>query len=491
LNVGVKKVFALLGVIAFVGCTNDYDQFDLGNGAAGDSAGSLVQHDSGNDRSAVGAGGGASGSEDTGSEPADAGDESADVSADAAVDASDASGDGAAPADVTAEASTDAAADRTIDAPADAADATVDTGVHSGTDAAESGADAPAALDAPAEADVAADVNIATEADAPGESAAPPDDAAAEADDSTVTDAVEIVEAEAGVSCEAGTKPCGNGCVSITDPATGCAGASCAPCALPHASSTCGATGECAVMGCAAGYDDCDTLATNGCEVLLSIDVANCGSCGRACAATDVLSKQCAGGLCVSTCNAGHANCSYPYSAADDGCEAAADSTHCGNCSNDCTKQGSGFTCGAAVPSQCGCITDNDCRVTGSMGTCDVPTGRCVCDVTTCGAGEACKKLSGPVPDVCSCNGGNPCSANQTCCQSPGGCKNLQTDPSSCGVCGRVCPNGFFCSAGQCECGSDLECNAGTAGTCAAGQCVCGAITCPKGQRCQASGTCG
>lgn len=293
------------------------------------------------------------------------------------------------------------------------------------------------------------------------------------------------------MSCGAGTKPCSSGCANVTDPATGCAATSCAPCVLPHASATCGATGQCAVLVCGAGFEDCDTISANGCEAELSLDVGNCGSCGRACAAVDVLSRQCVGGLCLSTCAIGHANCSFDASLADDGCERAVDDTHCGDCGNDCTLQGGGLKCGAAVASQCGCTGDDDCRVTGSGGTCDASTGACTCGTTTCRAGEACREVSGSPPDVCSCNGAAACAGNQTCCQSPAGCRDLQNDPSSCGACGRSCPTGFFCSAGQCQCSGDLECNAGAPGTCATGQCICGAVTCAKGQRCQPGGTCG
>ena len=90
-------------MIAFVGCTNDYEQFDSAAGVAGGSAGSLPQHDSGSDRSATGTGG----SDDTGSAPADAGEESADVSAEAVVDASDAQSDSEAPVEAPVDAPAD------------------------------------------------------------------------------------------------------------------------------------------------------------------------------------------------------------------------------------------------------------------------------------------------------------------------------------------------------------------------------------------------
>jgi hypothetical protein len=489
LNRGLKHLLALAGLLVLARCTNDYGGFDIVGGEAGSagiggSAGS-PQGDSGHAGSETGG---------TEAEMRDAADESADAVSDSVADASDVSPEADASPDVRvdspADAPVDVLPDRPADAPVDAApdtitDAQPDVGVDGPSDAAEVGPDGSGEADAPSSSDAPAESE-------PADADASPVPDASLGNDASVNDASDdTAEAEAGPSCGPGTKPCGTACVNVTDPATGCAGASCAPCSLPHASATCDLNGACAVLVCGSGYDDCDTMPGNGCEALLSSDVDNCGSCGRGCAADGVLSKQCAGGLCVSTCAIDHANCAYPFSGADDGCEVAADDKHCGSCANDCTKQGAGLSCGAAVPGQCGCKSDNDCRVTGSMGTCDTGTGKCSCGGTACQGGEACKKIIGPDTDVCSCNGGNACTASQTCCQWPAGCRNLGADPANCGACGRACPSGFFCSAGECACGGDLECNAGSPGTCAAGQCVCGATTCPKGQRCQPGGTCG
>lgn len=470
---GVFQGLALSFVVAASGCTNDYGAFDLAGGSAGGSAGSVAPRDSGIDQSSTGAGG----SEDSDGELEAADEEPADVGAEAVADASDARADAEASSDAPADGPADAPSDGPTDAPSDVVDAPAeapsDAPSDAGTDAVEVGSDAPAEADAPVEVDVA------------------PADAPTEADVSVAPDATDADATEAAQSCGSGTKPCNNGCVDVTDPATGCGGVSCAPCALPHASATCDVTGACAVLVCGSGFEDCDTMAANGCEAQLSSDVGNCGSCGRACAGNNVLSKECAGGLCVPTCSIGHTSCSSPVTGADDGCEQGVDDSHCGGCANDCTAQGGGLKCGVAGVSQCGCTGDDDCRVMGSMGTCDLSIGLCTCGATTCKSGEACQHVPGPPPDICSCNGGTACGTGEICCQSPAGCRDLQTDPSDCGACGRSCPIGFFCSAGQCQCSGDFECNAGGAGTCAAGQCVCGGITCAKGQRCQPGGSCG
>ena len=53
--------------------------------------------------------------------------------------------------------------------------------------------------------------------------------------------------------------------------------------------------GKC-VAACESGFDDCDGLASNGCEKPVSDDPANCGACGRTCATCG--EATCAAGAC-------------------------------------------------------------------------------------------------------------------------------------------------------------------------------------------------
>ncbi|MCZ7678328.1 MAG: MopE-related protein [Sandaracinaceae bacterium] len=77
------------------------------------------------------------------------------------------------------------------------------------------------------------------------------------------------------------------------DPAT--ADASCNPTA--RGTSIC-ADGACEVTSCDTGYDDCDSSASNGCEITLATDAAHCGACGSACGV---------GGYCrASVCRPAH-----------------------------------------------------------------------------------------------------------------------------------------------------------------------------------------
>jgi hypothetical protein len=244
----------------------------------------------------------------------------------------------------------------------------------------------------------------------------------------------------AGTSaCNAGQKLCAGACIASNDPATGCAEASCDACSSENAVPTC-RDGECAVESCASGFGNCDNQAGDGCEQELT------------------------------------------------------DDEHCGSCRNDCTSQGSarGFACVSGV---CGCTSDDQCRDFGGTGiaTCNTTNRTCVCETTECRPGESCER-QGSV-QLCRCNGGNACTEGQTCCESPDGCRSLDTDIQNCGACGKACPMGFACQQGLCACSSDTDCNAGSAGTCVAdtgsSRCSCGGVVCAPGQRCFPGDRCG
>jgi hypothetical protein len=235
---------------------------------------------------------------------------------------------------------------------------------------------------------------------------------------------------DAGPTCTPTQKLCSGACVSRDAPATGCDSSSCAPCALAHTGPVQCAGGACAPLTCAAGFDDCDTSRSNGCEVDVTTNARDCGGCG-----------------------------------------------------NDCTQQNNKV----CVQSVCGCTADGQCRSGPQNATivCDTATNLCHCDAATCQRGESCRQ------GVCACNQGAACAAGQTCCRSPAGCADLSTDKSNCGACGHACTLGFVCVSRGCQCDADGDCSNGTAGTCTSGLCHCGGTTCGTGERCLANGQCG
>jgi len=110
------------------------------------------------------------------------------------------------------------------------------------------------------------------------------------------------------------------------------------------------------VFFCKSGYGDCDQQPSNGCEVDVFNDIANCGTCGHVCSSVNG-TPACAGGNCSILCKTNFDNCNNDIT---DGCETNLqnDVLHCGSCSNACTPpDGASATC---VQSKCGfaCLAD-------------------------------------------------------------------------------------------------------------------------------------
>jgi hypothetical protein len=88
------------------------------------------------------------------------------------------------------------------------------------------------------------------------------------------------------------------------NPSTGCATSittvqNCGGCGIlcpsgPNSTPIC--SGGACTIACAAGYADCDGIATNGCEVDLLTDAAHCGSCANACDGGACVAGVCTGG---------------------------------------------------------------------------------------------------------------------------------------------------------------------------------------------------
>ncbi len=206
---------------------------------------------------------------------------------------------------------------------------------------------------------------------------------------------------------------------------------------------------------------------------------------------------------------------------------------------------GEDFTCcslGYCVRLSDGCVQgateDESCVRYASCGSCQAlcgdneqcVAGQCMCGDVRCGDGKSCCS-AGVCADLSyernhcglcgrACEGAEFCSLGQcvcefglggervcgpgeTCCQSPDSCRNLDSDPLSCGECGRVCRAGERCVAGVCVCpGLDglLEvcgegescCGQGEGSACVAPDdllCFCGGALCGVGESCCGEGT--
>ena len=92
-------------------------------------------------------------------------------------------------------------------------------------------------------------------------------------------------------TCAPGTKSCGGTCASTLEPETGCAGPTCDPCRIPHASASCAAT-TCSMGTCENTWGNCNDSVSDGCETSLATASAHCGACGKACRADEVCSSS-------------------------------------------------------------------------------------------------------------------------------------------------------------------------------------------------------
>jgi hypothetical protein len=257
-------------------------------------------------------------------------------------------------------------------------------------------------------------------------------------------------------------------------------------CSMNNITAACVA-GSCESGVCLSGFDDCNTnKRLDGCETNILTDPANCGGCGTKCVAANS-AGACTGGVCVCACNPGFADCNLDHCTTD-GCEVnlLTDNANCGTCGNACTVPSTSCRLGACVcplgealcggscisvtsdPVNCGgcgaiCsnnhITNPTCGNGSCNGACDFGWGDCNAnklvdgcesDLTTdnshCGVcGTACPVGSSCQAGLCTC-----LTFGQTLCGSA--CTDTQTDSNNCGGCNNVCPNGSPCVGGSCSC---------------------------------------
>ncbi len=231
-------------------------------------------------------------------------------------------------------------------------------------------------------------------------------------------------------SCNAGYSNCdsnaSNGCELQTggSDVNNCGGCG-TVCNLTHATAAC-TLGTCTVGTCNAGFGDCNAAAADGCELnTAGSDVNNCGGCGTVCSAPHATAACAVGACVVGTCNAGFGDCN---ATASDGCELAtdADDHNCGACGNVCgsTTYCTGGSCVAKKANSVACTASSQCS-SGSCDTdhlCGVPNGK-----SCAGVGAAiCRGGACSVSNVCMDTGGclvdGDCTSSQFCDTSANKC---------------------------------------------------------------------
>jgi hypothetical protein len=189
----------------------------------------------------------------------------------------------------------------------------------------------------------------------------------------------------------------------------------------------------------------------------LTSDHANCGACGKACAAT----QSCNSGVCTDvpqmTCGSGQIVCLDPSGQKPICTDVTADSRNCGACGNVCTSgacmqgqcmfatQAPAADAGVPVTPPCPGMAANMCSGPGTSSYCaDFVRGVSDCGGcgNVCAAGTVCNDgLCMTPPDPSPCGGGL-----QLCGT---GCTSTQDDYRNCGQCGLFCEGS--CNSGVCK----------------------------------------
>ncbi|MBI5536645.1 MAG: hypothetical protein HY898_28255 [Deltaproteobacteria bacterium] len=241
-------------------------------------------------------------------------------------------------------------------------------------------------------------------------------------------------------------------------------------CNLANAVEGC-AAGACTIASCNSGFGDCNTTASDGCEVNTNTTPAHCGSCTNACNLPNAV-EGCASGACtIASCNTGFGDCN---TTASDGCEVNTNTTpaHCGACNTPCNLPNATAGCASGACTIASCTGSfKDCNTTASDG-CEINTdttpAHCGACNTPCNLPNATAGCASGACTIASCTGSfKDCNTTAS-----DGCEiNTDTNAAHCGACNHACGNGGTCPTG--------------------GLCVCGAAgTCPAGKACATADTC-
>lgn len=227
--------------------------------------------------------------------------------------------------------------------------------------------------------------------------------------------------------------------------------------------------GKCGISNCPPGRGDCNADPSDGCEVDLTNDVANCKTCGNICVAANG-TPACDDSTCkIASCNAGRANCNTGDGNGGyaDGCETntASDPANCGTCGNQCNIANATSTCESGMCRVQTCTPPfADCN--NDRLDCEINTSNNATNCGGCGSnGVNCTTAFPNATGICSnsmCMMGACTGGRLNCNQNPiDGCEvNPQTNDNHCGGCGQACldVNGTnTCVSGTCM----LTCNTG------------------------------
>ena len=237
---------------------------------------------------------------------------------------------------------------------------------------------------------------------------------------------------------------CNNTCDSVLNYTQSCANSVCqfSQCNAGYIDCNSNLTDGCEVqaaycpLNCTEGFKDCDDYQGNGCETDIGTTL-NCGDCRKVCIAPPGTDPICDNGTCVYTCQVNNYDCNNDLS---DGCETIGPclcAAGFGDCDNDYPKNGCESPLNTLI--HCGkCSTE--CSV--AHGTADCSTGTCkiaACDPNYFNCNQA-------IGDGCEYNG-NYCPLNcqlgTADCDLNSVTMDCEIDTNSnllnCGGCGRVC----------------------------------------------------
>ncbi len=249
-----------------------------------------------------------------------------------------------------------------------------------------------------------------------------------------------------------------DGCEINTDSNTNHCGACGTVCDLPHVAVHTCTNGGCGIQSCDTGYEDCNGIASDGCEVDTRSDTDHCGGCGTVCDLDHTETHTCEAGICqVASCDSGYDDCNNVDS---DGCEIDIqdNASHCGGCGQVCNlPHTNAHSCNAGVCEVSSCDSGyNDCNGVDSDG-CEINTQN---NTSNCGGCGAVCNLPNTSSHSCISGVCSPvtCDSGYANCNglASDGCEvNTQTSTSNCGGCGTVCDldhtNTHSCVAGSCR----------------------------------------